>query len=71
VDVRHKGLAFLPGDAAELDSSFPAAIELIVNQHIYLGLAGNPFCVQVVTGERLILEVLQEFLCPRGSCSFS
>jgi hypothetical protein len=66
VDVRLECLALLPGDAAKLDTSFTAVLELAVNQHVHLGLAGNPFRMYVVVGECLVLEVLQQFLLPRG-----
>jgi hypothetical protein len=48
----------LPDDAAELESSFPTMVELAVNQHVHLGLAGNPLRLNIVVRERLELEVL-------------
>jgi hypothetical protein len=37
VNVGQKGLSYFPGDAAELDSPFPATIKLAINQNIHLG----------------------------------
>jgi hypothetical protein len=47
------------------------AIDLTINQHIHLGLEGNPFRLNVVFRELLELKILQQLLRPEGSCSFS
>jgi hypothetical protein len=48
VNVSQKGLALFPGDAAELVSPFASTIKLAINQHIHLGLVGNPFRLNIV-----------------------
>jgi hypothetical protein len=58
-NVGQKGLAVFAGVATEFDSPLATAIELAINQHIHLGLAGNPFCLNVVLRELLELEILQ------------
>jgi hypothetical protein len=69
--VRQERLALLPGDVVELNSSFMEALELAVDQHIHLGLAGDPLCLYIIVGEGLVLDVLQQLLCPQGSYTFS
>jgi hypothetical protein len=59
MDVYQKGLALLSGNTAELDSSFPAAVEFAVDQQVHFSLVGNPFRLYVIIGKLLILEVLQ------------
>jgi hypothetical protein len=59
----------LLGNAAELDS-FAVVVELVVDHHVHLDLAGDPFRLYVVLGEYLVLDVLQQLLCPLGSYSF-
>jgi hypothetical protein len=48
MNVGQKGLALFSGDAAEFDSPLAMSIKLAVNQYIHLGLAGNPFYLNVV-----------------------
>jgi hypothetical protein len=49
-------LALLPKNAVELDS-FTVVVELAVDQHVHLGLAGTPFHLYLLVGECLVLEV--------------
>jgi hypothetical protein len=58
VNVGQKGMALLPGDAVELDFPFAVTIKLAINQHIHLGLAGNPFRLNVIFWKLLELEIL-------------
>jgi hypothetical protein len=66
MNVSQKGLALFPGDGAEFDSPLIASVKLTVNQYIHLGLAGNPFCLNVVFRQLLKLEVAHQLLRPGG-----
>jgi hypothetical protein len=67
VNVRLKGLALFPGDAAKFDSALAASVKLADNQHIHPSLAGNPLCLNVVFWQLLELEKLHQLLCPGGA----
>jgi hypothetical protein len=67
LNVGQKGLALFPGDAAEFDSPLAASIKLTVSQYIHLGLAVNPFCLNVVFRQLLKLEVPHQLLRPGGA----
>jgi hypothetical protein len=69
MDVHQERLALLLGNAAELDS-FAVVVELIIDHHVHLDLAGDPFRLYIILREYLVLDVLQQLLCPLGSYSF-
>jgi hypothetical protein len=58
IDVGQKGLALFLEDATKFNFPLAATIELAINQHIHLGLAGNPFCLNIIVRELLELEIL-------------
>jgi hypothetical protein len=65
-ECRPEGHGLVVGDAAELDFPFAVTIKLAINQHIHLGLVGNPFRLNVIFWKLLELEILHSLLRPRA-----
>jgi hypothetical protein len=54
-----EGPGLVPGGFSGVLLPLMAMIELAINQHIHLGLVGNPFRLNIIFWQLLELEVLQ------------